>query len=237
MSSTDRLPIPEPVARRLRQEAGFGCCRCGFAIYQYHHIVPWVDDPHYRPEDMMILCVRCHDEVTNGGVPEREQRTWKAKPFNVVHGHRGGTLRVNQTACKIAVGSGILENCEGVFDLGGKAFTTRLEADRLLLSFKLRDKNDALLLEVVDNVWVFGDGAPWDFKSKWRFLRLRAKSHDVRLELDARKDPIKVTGKFWKSGNHVRIDDKEFYAYDAKLNASVHIVGLNMKHGRGVVKL
>lgn len=49
--------MPLPVKRKLRQEAGFGCCKCGRPIIEYHHIIPYSnDDPHFRVEDMMCLC-------------------------------------------------------------------------------------------------------------------------------------------------------------------------------------
>jgi len=51
-----RPPVPADVRRRLRQEAGFGCCVCGFPIYDYQHIVPYSVRAHFDPPDMMILC-------------------------------------------------------------------------------------------------------------------------------------------------------------------------------------
>jgi hypothetical protein len=45
-----RPKIPAAVARQLRQEAGFGRCCCGVPILQYHHIIPWAAEAHFRPE-------------------------------------------------------------------------------------------------------------------------------------------------------------------------------------------
>ena len=73
-----RPEVPYPVRRILRQEAGFGCCTCGFPIYQYHHIVPYAHEHHYRPQDMMTLCPNCHAQATAGAMPESEQRHYKA---------------------------------------------------------------------------------------------------------------------------------------------------------------
>ena len=77
---------PDPIKRQLRQEAAFGCCVCGFPILQYHHIVQWKDDQHFRPEDMMVLCPNDHDRATKGAFPEAEQRRWKANPYNKERG-------------------------------------------------------------------------------------------------------------------------------------------------------
>ena len=42
--------IPDRIKRQLRQEAGFGCCKCGFPIYDYHHIVEFSEEKHFRPQ-------------------------------------------------------------------------------------------------------------------------------------------------------------------------------------------
>ncbi len=75
---TDRPRTPEPVARQLCQEAGFGCCKCGVPIIEYHHIIKWSVDQHFRPEDMMVLCPTHHDEA-GSAMDEAEQRLLKAK--------------------------------------------------------------------------------------------------------------------------------------------------------------
>jgi 5-methylcytosine-specific restriction endonuclease McrA len=76
----DRRKRPRPVEQILRQEAGLGCCVCGHPIFQYHHIVPYTEeDPHYRPDDMMILCPNHHDEATQQVMREATQREHKAR--------------------------------------------------------------------------------------------------------------------------------------------------------------
>ena len=39
----NRSAIPEIVKRQVRQEAGFGCCKCGNPIFEYHHIIKDLD--------------------------------------------------------------------------------------------------------------------------------------------------------------------------------------------------
>ena len=41
INMSNRPPIPEGVKRKLRQEAYFGCVKCGCPIIEYHHIEPW----------------------------------------------------------------------------------------------------------------------------------------------------------------------------------------------------
>ena len=114
MTLEPRKAIPAGVARQLRQEAGFGCCKCGVPILQYHHIVEWAEDQHYRSEDMMVLCPLHHDQATKGAMPEAEQRVLKTTPFNIERGHARGLLEVKQDYCAADLGS-ITMVGEGVF--------------------------------------------------------------------------------------------------------------------------
>jgi hypothetical protein len=102
---TSRPHVPDSVKRALRQEAGFGCCKCGFPIYEYQHIIPYSVEPHYRVEDMMLLCPNHHRVATLGAMPEEEQRRYKADPYNRRHGIVEGILRTFQPALVLALGS------------------------------------------------------------------------------------------------------------------------------------
>src|SRR5437867_1684432 len=97
----DRPPTPPAVALRLRKEAGFGCCKCGFPVVQYHHIIEYANDPHFRPEDMMALCARCHEEATKGVMTVAEQRRFKAHPHNIGRGWAAGPLKINHDECVV----------------------------------------------------------------------------------------------------------------------------------------
>jgi len=47
--------IPVDIKRQLRQEANFGCCKCGVPILEYHHIKPYHDVKTHDANDMMVL--------------------------------------------------------------------------------------------------------------------------------------------------------------------------------------
>ena len=83
---------------------GFGCCKCGRPVYQYHHIIDYAIEQHFRPEDMMILCPYCHDEATKA-MPELEQRGHKANPYNIQRGMVSGSLEINHSECAVDLGT------------------------------------------------------------------------------------------------------------------------------------
>ena len=193
--------IPEPVKLQLRQEAGFGCCGCGSPILQYHHIIPWADEEHNRPEDMMALCPGCHDKCTKKAVTEPEQREWKAHPFNIAKGYVDGLLTVTQPTCIVSLGTCTAGGPSVLFSING---TSLLELTvlngRLAISLTLYGPKNVLLAEIVDNEWIAGDPSTWDIMADYQKLKIRLKSGDVRLDIDATQTPMRLKAKLAKDG-------------------------------------
>ena len=93
--------IPEPIKRVVRQESGFGCCKCGKPIYQYHHIVRKSEDP----QNIMLLCPNHHTEATEKAMLEKEQRQFRMHPYNIEKGFVEGELKVNQEIPIVLIGT------------------------------------------------------------------------------------------------------------------------------------
>jgi hypothetical protein len=200
-----REPMPSEVKRALRKEAFFGCCRCGFPVYQYHHIIPYDQEPHFRPDDMMILCPNCHDMATKGALSESRQRKFKGYPFNRKHGYVRGIVHIDEVPGTVLLSDTSLVD-EGCFVSVGQKCLVSIEigADgELALSLSLYDKGDNLLVEVERSEWTAGDPSIWDLESDHQFLKLRSKPHDILLEIDARKNPLRVRAQLWYSGTSI----------------------------------
>lgn len=198
------MDIPEDVKRRLRQEAGFGCCKCGVPVFQYHHIVPREVEDHNRPEDMMVLCPNHHWEVTSGAMLEEEQRRYKARPFNIARGFADGLLKVNQTYCVIVVGSCELINDAAVVLVDGESLLSlSIFDERLAISVTLYDEHDRLLLLIDQNEWLTGDPEVWDIEAAHQKLIIRMKPRDVRLSIDASVEPMRVRASLRKAGQRI----------------------------------
>ena len=210
MASREGNSPPADVCRALRQEAGFGCCKCGFPFFEYHHIIPWNIERHYRVDDMMILCSRCHDRVTFAHVPEKEQRQWKAAPENIQKGYVNGLLDIYSQTLVVNLGSVIVEDCFVLIQVDKESFISARvgENNNLLLSFKSYDAVGNLLFEIRDNKWITGRNLPWYFEAKWRHIKLRHKLRNVVFEIDARQSPIFIRGELYANGYKVIISDK-----------------------------
>jgi hypothetical protein len=204
MATSMSRRTPPDVAHTLRREAGFGCCSCGDPILQYHHIVAWAVDNHYRPEDMMVLCPNHHFKATKGAMPETEQRALKARPWNIRHRRAKGPLAVHQSYCAVSfgavswVGEGPCLRIDGEDILG-----LTLDDGNLAVSLRLFSQEGKLLIEIDRNEWIAGDPLPWDIKADWQRLTIRNKARNISLSLNAKTDPLELRAQFWLNGRQI----------------------------------
>lgn len=223
-----RPRTPARVARTLRREACFGCCVCGGPIFEYHHILPYAREAHFRPEDMMVLCPNHHAEANALVLDESEQRDRKANPFNCERGFAAGQLALKQRSTEI--------------DLGGHCFVAdageviRVDGDvlmaidlsatgSLLVTLRLFDHEDNLVAEVVENEWISHDPLPWDIEFRYRELKIRNAPRNIALTIDCRDEPVAIRGHLWRKGRLLEIDDHGLHVDDAHLVGSGKIVG------------
>jgi len=204
--------IPAAVARQLRQEAGFGCCVCGNPILQYHHIVGWADEHHFRPEDMMVLCPTHHDQTTKGAMPEAEQRQFKAHARNIERGLANGLLEVKQDYCAADFGSVTVVG-EGTFlEIDGEPIIGfNLGDHNLEISLRLFGEHDNLLLEIDRNEWVSGDPLPWDIEADWKTLTIRERARKIAISVNGKAIPLEIRGELRRSGKLVQIKNEGIY--------------------------
>jgi hypothetical protein len=199
--------MPAEVARQLRQEAGFGCCICGNPIFQYHHIVRWADDQHYRVEDMMVLCPNHHDMATKSALPVEAQRKHKASPKNIIDKRARGRLEVYQDYCAMKLGSITVVNEGSFLRIDGEdVLSCYVSEKRLEISLKLYNENDDLLVEIGKNEWVSGDPLPWDIVSEYRRLTIRERAGQISLSLDVTTTPPELRAQFWRHGRRIACD-------------------------------
>jgi hypothetical protein len=219
--------MPSQVKLELRKEAGFGCCRCGLPIYQYHHIIPFEREEHFRPEDMMILCPNDHAAATEGALTELEQRNYKNQPFNIARGHAAGQLKSNQTFTAISLGSNqfVGDGCLIKID-GEEILKLALDSNsQLLLSVKLYGQNNSLLAHIDNNEWVSGDPLPWDIESSFQRLTIRSMKRDIALSVNLHSIPAQLRASLWKNGQKVELSPDKILV-DGIMVRNVRFMGL-----------
>ena len=148
-----RPSMPSDIKRVLRQEAGFGCCICGHPFIQYHHIIPWSEDQHFRPDDMMVLCPNCHHLCTVDAISRTEQRRHKARSKNIIDKMARGRLHVDAEKIIINLGGGKAINTPDLIVIRGEPILSARSEEstgQVLVSAKIQDKSGKLVAQVTN---------------------------------------------------------------------------------------
>jgi hypothetical protein len=226
---TATAEIPSAVRLQLRREACFGCCACGHPFVEYHHIVPRATEKHHRPEDMMALCPNHHHQANIGAIDVEAQREWKRVPFNRTQGLAKGQLTYPGRFVAVRVGSTLLIGNGSKLAIDGTSLLRiRVGRDRrLLVSMDLRDDDDRSILNVVDNEWVTGESSPWDIEFRYNYMRVRSELRKIDLEIDARSEPLSLSGMLRLRRHEFRLQDSGLSIVNPT-GGGVSIVGIAM---------
>lgn len=203
-----RLPTPAPVKRKLRQEAGFGCAKCGHPYIEYHHIVPYAEGQHFRPEDMVALCGNCHPAVSRLG---RDcQYKIKLDPHNVRKKIFKGALEYDKRDLIFKVGGNWYENTPVILQFVDiPIISCSLNEGQAKVSLNLLDKNGEIILAVKENDVIFRIDDLWDFEYAHNLAVARYGPRDIALRMDFRKPEAVIEGKIWLGNQQVRLGPNE----------------------------
>lgn len=200
MTQESRPSVLSNVKQQLRQEAGFGCCRCGHPFIQYHHIIPWAEEQHFRPEDMMVLCGQCHPLCTVGALDEAQQRAIKSRPKNVVDGLVNGALFTKTKELAVRMGQALaIETPNLIVIKDEPVLSARRDPEdgRILVSARICDRAGELIGVLEDNEWSLISGNLWDFEAYPLRAIIRNAPRDIALCIDARGPEILIQGHFY----------------------------------------
>lgn len=222
-----RPDIPREVKRLLRQEAGFGCCRCGHPFIQYHHIVPWAEDQHFRPADMMVLCGQCHPLCTVNAIPQSEQRALKTRPKNIVDNLVRGMLFVNTSELSVNLAGGKAVETPNLLSLSGQNVLSAKrdsEHGRVLISASIHDQTGNVVASLHDNEWSMIPDTVWDFETYPLHSTIRLAPREIAFAVDVRNDEVNLRGKWFHRGSVI-----EFTPTKASVGTNT-IQGFNVSH-------
>ena len=193
-NSYRRPSLPAAVARQLRQEAGFGCAKCGHPYIEYHHIVPWSQEQHFRPADMVALCGNCHPSVSLLG--SDRQYAIKANPFNIAEGRFQGAMAYDKRDLKFKVGGNWYADTPIILQLcNTPLISCRLQNSQAMVSLVMLDEEWHQTLVIQDNEIIFRTDDMWDFKYSHNLITAHSAPRDVLLKMDFRGDEAIIEGK------------------------------------------
>lgn len=98
--------IDENIARTIRKACGYGCVRCGMALYEYEHIDPEFAEAHkHNPERMALLCGSCHNAVTRKTLSKLAVKKARLEPWCLKNGYAHDFLELPDGPVGICLGS------------------------------------------------------------------------------------------------------------------------------------
>lgn len=213
--------------RQIREEADFGCCRCGCEIIQYHHL----DPSSNKAEDGMALCPGCHDMATRGAMPQYKQLEYKKNPYNIIRGYSKGKLIINPgTIPFLFIGHNTIDPFGDIIVVNDESLLgINVNVDGSIeLSLKLYDEDDNLVMEILNNEWISGDYFVWDIEVSYQWIRIRRKQREYILQIDTR-GIIGIRANLWRSGSNIRLSPEKLEVIDPTGN-----VKFSTKHFQGV---
>jgi len=208
---TQRVPIPEPTKRIVRQEAFFGCAICGNPLIEYAHIIPYEVSQDNKPNNLIALCPNEHTEYDLGGFSEDQIRNYKLNPFNKGRDIRK-TFNIIGSEPVIEAGTNLCENTPVLLFIDGKNIVTlHKENNQLILNALFYDKDNNLIAYVQDNEWCAINSKAWDivYRTVAKNLIIKTKPRDILLNLRISRGIVHFSGKLYYNGFKVIISQNQ----------------------------
>lgn len=174
------------IKQQLRQEACLGCVDCGAPFLQYHHIIPWHEEHHNRPEDMVAVCPTCH---TRFDIMNRDKQYRKKKnPYNATKSHIFSEMEFLIGLAHFMVGGNTFMNVPNLvcFNNSPVVGWSRKECGDLVINATLWDRDGSEILAIRENDVVSSSGF-WDFEFKPNIITIRDKKRSILWQIDLRK--------------------------------------------------
>ncbi len=179
--------IPPEVKQQLRQEAGFGCVKCGIGIAHYEHIDPeFKDAKTHDPEKMAYLCARCHGNVTRGFWSKDMVWEAKAQPFCIKNGHCHEAFDIGSTQISLIIGNTELVGVDHILLVNGKRLLSILppetESGPYRISGLFYDSRGSLVFTIEENEW---KGRPdlWDITCEGGLIVIKTDPKNIALQI------------------------------------------------------
>jgi len=190
-----RPAIPHPVQREVRQRCGFGCVVCGCPIYDYHHMKPYAEVQAHTANNLTLLCVTHHREVTNKLLTDDQVAAANKNPKNVREGvSQPYALDFEGEGFQVNVGSNVIANrtkdeegrCIGIpiaiDDQNIISFCVDAEG-RVFLNMCLFDEFNRPLLQIHENALIYRQDV-WDIKFSGNTLDVRQAVRKIFITLE-----------------------------------------------------
>lgn len=187
-----RPHIPEQIKREVRQRCGFGCVFCGDMICDYEHIIDYAICRSHESENIVLLCVACHREVSSGRRDKGEVKERAMNPFCLVGKNHPSYKFLLKKSYDVNFAGGAVHLSEGdkcmlVAVNGREVFGFRIEDGIPLFSAELQDERGDTSFIMVDNVIEFSASSYWDAELSGSRFQVRYGAGLIFVDFEIRK--------------------------------------------------
>lgn len=215
---TDQIPLP--IKRQVRQACGFGCVRCGCAIYEYEHIAPtFAEAKEHDPEKIACLCHGCHGKVTTKfgskeSVARARERPWARQPGNESWDH----LDLSTDTLNVELSGMTFVNTPQILVVDGvpllEIHPPEEQGAPPTLSARFFDRTGAPIARIDRNEWR-GSAEPFDIEASGGRWTIRSDSRKIDLVLKLTPPTGVVVERC-----HLRYEEVEFQLLDGVVSVT-----------------
>lgn len=218
MNSEQRPKIPDPIKRKVRQNCGFGCVICGLPLYEYDHFKPYAQVMEHKVENLFLLCPKHHTEKTKGLLDIATYESYCVNPVNIINGlsapydlhFEGSNMKFIVGECNLIINdlNPISDELTPLVINNERIIGFRFFEGILLLTIKLYDEKNNLILLIEDNEMIYNTGT-WDIIFEGRNMKLREAARNILLDIDfLPPETVRINeGRFYKDGYELIVTD------------------------------
>lgn len=179
--------IPTDIRREIRRRCGFGCVRCGLAIYDYEHFAPdFKDAKIHDPNGMTLLCPQCNQKRARGTLSAETVARANENPKCKQQGFASELFDFGPEPIEVRFAGVKFYDCKILLQVSGVDVLSFAPPEEVggpvLLSGSLSDCTGATTIKIEKNVWYAGD-ENWDVEVKGPSLTVRRSLGDIALQI------------------------------------------------------
>lgn len=179
--------IPAEIKREVRQRCGFGCVRCGLALYDYEHFDPdFKDAREHSPKGITLLCMQCNQKRMRGMLSVETVRSANKNPICLDKGFANETFDFGTEPMEIQFAGLRFTNCDTLIEINGFPLLSIHPPEEpsgpYRLSGRFADQTGEITLAIRNNVWAAGSNN-WDVECVGSKITIRNGPREIALVL------------------------------------------------------
>lgn len=183
--------VPAAVRREVRQRCGYGCVRCGLALYDYEHFDPdFKDATQHLATGITLLCMQCNQKRRRGMLSLESVREANALPKCLEQGYASEIFDLGADHLEVVFAGVTFKDTTDLIVVNGFSILKICPPESARQPFRLSgffaDSTGQVTLKIHENVWSAG-ADNWDVECVGPRITIRRGPKDITLVL--RADP------------------------------------------------